>query len=303
MSFNEIKLIKEISGYLKKYSNVTFSDAGEGMITLDQSYEYDFKFYLDFIEEQFEISAVLRNFDKEINFCYILKSFLDYKSDINAVKQDFIKHIEILATHQSQIIQKRKLFFVHFFLEYADETMWHSLWGNAYFRYSNFDIPNKTRKKIIYGMSPYGEIKNHLSNILKISFDYPYYEQSMGEYGFDYIVLDDRIMVSEEKFFLKQILKKISDPLIYKIYDNHHFDRKEYKMTKYMSIFQQKSDDLSYLDAFLFLFDKSFKWIIIQEPCEDLFLFIGSDLVKIVKEVLPDWQTAIIKWPLNSMVS
>lgn len=135
------------------------------------------------------------------------------------------------------------------------------------------------------------EIKSRLLSKLNVIFDYPYYPQSAGEYGINYIVLDDNVVFSsKEKHVLKQIVHKIANTLILKIYDPDFNN---------IEIHKQKKNDLVYEDAFTFLFDESFKWIIIQDAREDMFIFIGSDLIKIVKAVIRSWHDATIIWPLT----
>jgi hypothetical protein len=85
-------------------------------------------------------------------------------------------------------------------------------------------------------------------------------------------------------------VQKIASNIILKVYDpdDHAIE-----------LHKQKKNDLVYEDAFTFLFDESFKWIIIEDPREDIFIFIGSDLIKIVKEVIPNWHASTIRWPLT----
>jgi len=117
------------------------------------------------------------------------------------------------------------------------------------------------------------EIKSKLAQQFDVEIaDYPVLSKLNGASGIDYLVLDeDQVLGSALEAIVKRIAKDSVSP---------------YVLGMNGSICWISINEFKWEFCFDYLFDDSFQWLIIHNACDDTVLFLGADLVDVVKSVL-----------------
>jgi hypothetical protein len=133
-------------------------------------------------------------------------------------------------------------------------------------------------------------IKQILTDNLKVNFEYPYFSKPTGKFDIDYIAFDEDTLyqqLNSKSSVLKHLIQQIATPTIHKYYDD---------ITCTNELFHEEKSNFEDNDGFTILFDNTSQWAIIHDAGNDKMLLIGTNLVKLAISTISNSNDKIVDW-------